>query len=376
MPDINRYAFWQKAIKGDDVPSSKDTMAGFYRHYWDRKDGGQSWHACAIWYDDSGNPVMSAQYKRDLITDADEIYEKFGWLSRYPIPHDIYLSVVERNEPWPTLYQTRMPMKPAGALWTKEIGEKILAKSAAKNAGKAITAAAVQPAAPVDAPENERAVPGSNSGPMGLDQQFFDQVATVKEDYAKWLKTIGGKVSSVEHSEKAGEFARKLAAIRIEAENQRKAEKEPYLVAGREIDAKWKKVTTEADTAEKAALAVTRAFLIEQDRIRKEEERRAYEERMAAERAALQARVEAPIGSEPPPAPPLREPAYEHAPIITTGPKLREVDAIEIEDIDKVCAEFIKQPAGKKAAEEWAMRFGLQFAIAGTKIVKRQEVRR
>lgn len=369
-----RYAVWRERIAGgNSIVPTRDNMAGYYRtHNSKPKEGESNWEAIAIFYDDDGTPTCMRQYFAGRIKKADHIEENiFAHCSIYPVPYEVYVHAMDAGEFAP-LYQTRLPLNLAkqGTVWTAELGMQIMAHADVKAHGKKamVKAQATVPQAEEApqsdaAPENERAVPGDNSEPMGVDQVFLGQVNDTRTEFNLWLKKIGGKVTSEQEKMVADGFVKKFQAMRIEAEKARVAEKEPFLEAGRNVDKKWKVVTSTSDANQKAAKDCQTDYLAALDRAKADEVRKANEQAIAQRQAA-------PVGASP-----ARAPAS--IPLVEVGVKMTDVPVVVIDDIEAVLKVYMTTPGAKKAAEEWALRVGTSFdkPIAGTHIEIRKELK-
>lgn len=373
----NRYEYWQAALKGVEGPQNDgETIAGFYRTYWNRRDGGPEWHAVAIWYGADNGIICKPSYMSGQITDRDKVLEVFANCSRYPIPHNVYLDVAQNGEPFPDLYQTKLKLEQAkaGVIWTPEIGQELLAaaeKKASRKKAVAETrpAEVVQAAAVAEQPapetaENERAVIGDNSGatePLTADQKMQASLQDAIDNLNAWLKSIDGKVTTDEQEKKAANFVRDFKDFRLDATKAHKIEKQPILDAGRAIDAKWKAISETASSAEEKAARAASDYVAA--RLKRERE-----EREKAQREAMTARAEAPVGAVV-----VERPVVSSAP--AGGFKSRKQKVVIIDDIEAVKAAFIASPTGIEAATEWAKRAALTMTIPGTHVEEQEGMR-
>lgn len=130
---------------------------------------------------------------------------------------------------------------------------------------------------------------GHNKGPVfntEVVDAFTAEATEISDAASEW----GGVEITTET--KAGELKDFLDTARAklkEIEERRKVEKQPFLDAGREVDAAFKKVTGVIEQAGKIAKAPLEAYLREQQRIA-DEKRRAEQE--AARKAAEEAERE------------------------------------------------------------------------------------
>lgn len=142
--------------------------------------------------------------------------------------------------------------------------------------------------------ENE-AVTRSNNAPA--DDSFEGIMADIQEmaHEAERLMKLGPAKTQVQANE-ASDVADKLAKLYAKADNARKIEKQPHLDAEREVDDKWRPLTTAASVYKRLKDAVVEPFLKAQKRAKEEAERKAREEadrarREAAEREAAAQRA-------------------------------------------------------------------------------------
>lgn len=111
-------------------------------------------------------------------------------------------------------------------------------------------------------------------------------------DYEAPLDTLKDRLSEFElgnmddaRASELNDLIKDIQALNKSAENDRKAIKEPYLLAGRKVDADFKPIKTRADSLVKSAKAILTPYLVEQARIAKEAREAA--EREAAEKARI-----------------------------------------------------------------------------------------
>ena len=250
--DANDWTYWASALNGnfiEDLIQRGNPQSGFYRD--------RSKRAVAIWRDDSGALLCS-------VTDgycprhADEIDELFGFVLRTPITRELFMHV--------------------------------------KNGG----------AWPEDVQMPERGT-GDNSRSLPLHELLAAQINDMIDEARKWLESIGGKVESQEHADKAANFAGAFGELEKQADKARKDEKEPHDKAAKAVQAKWLPVIDLAAEKKTWLKKEFEKFALTEKRRREEEARRAAEEqRKAAEEAA---RAAAENGEQPPAPPPIEEPA-------------------------------------------------------------------
>jgi hypothetical protein len=275
----NPWARWQAALRGErlDLGERGNPPVGFFR--FPIKDGRQE--AVAIWRDEGGE----LQCLRNIFGTGEgmtalQIDEMFA-SEHYAIPRDVFDAVTERGEPWPEIYTTRLRTKDivAGVVWTEDYARAQLAADVETH----------------DEEGNPRAVIGGNNPPADLppDEALAARILNIGKQLAAWLATIGGKPTTQAQAETLGNYANKFKDCENEAVAAHKAEKEPFLKAGREVDAKWFAPVRDKAVASRAkALALIKAYTDAEDERRKEAARIENEaRRTAAEKAASVAEV-------------------------------------------------------------------------------------
>lgn len=234
------YAFWNEALalgggrqlnreQSKSLNVTTEPKAGFYRKR--NKDGKDV--AVAIWITEGGMVALAG----DRPVDPDEIWT---WCCAWPIPHELYEAVTDRDEPWPD-----------------------------------------------DAPVAD-AVPGHNM-PDDPHEAAKIEFAGEKELAEEFLKK---PVTTQAQADQAAVWAKKLSDLHGKVDKMFRADKDPIVVAGREVDAKYRWREEPKALATKLKRAQD-DFLREQDRLEQERQRRAREEadriRREAEEAARKA---------------------------------------------------------------------------------------
>jgi hypothetical protein len=87
-----------------------------------------------------------------------------------------------------------------------------------------------------------------------------ETVAELRAEAEKWLRDIGGEITTQEEADKAANFADRFGELEKEAEKTRVGEKEPHLKASRDTDAKWQPIVRGAQAAKKWAKALPTEF--------------------------------------------------------------------------------------------------------------------
>lgn len=300
---------------------------GFYRlRGWAPADkpGGKrtlKFDPIAIWYEDGQAFCAKPGF---CPTKQDEIDELFSRCCRDAVTEDAYRAVV------------------AGGMWPDQVEERAPAKATEpERLGPTETQQAMYGQGRADdRPENERATPGDNSGAASPATVMAERIADVNQQFADWLKKIGGKVVSDEHADKAANFGALMGELEKEAEALHKVEKAPWLEGGRTVDAAWKPLIEKAATSKgRVKRDYVTPYLVEKQK-RIDAEAKAERERIAAERAkaeqeAAAAGVEAPPVEEPPPPEPERVKAGTRGGRATA---LRTVKVGEITDLPALAA--------------------------------------
>lgn len=252
MSEPNDWTYWASALKGEfleDLIQRGNPQSGFYRD--------RSTRAVAIWRDENGSllcSVTSGYAPRH----ADEIDELFGFVCRTPITRELFMHV--------------------------------------KNGG----------AWPEDVALPERGA-GDNSQSLPPHELLAAQINDMIDEARKWLASIGGKVETQEHADKAANFAGAFGDLEKQADKARKDEKEPHDKAAKAVQTKWLPVIELAAEKKTWLKKEFEKFALAEKRRREEEARRAAEEqRKAAEKAA---RVAVENGESPPTPEPIEEPA-------------------------------------------------------------------
>lgn len=308
------YSFWRAALKGvrQEVVQN-EPRAGYWRERWKSKKTGEVVdRAVAIWIGDDGQFV--AKVGRDiLLTDQDEIFERFTWVVKNPVEFKAYNAWIDTGN-WPTDLPEQAKPKPA-------------------------------------IPNQDRGLGHNSSGEnVPLSEMTLDEIEGAWGAYDEWLKSIGGEIVSQEQADIAGNYADRGGKLEKQADNAREEQKRPHLEAGRRVDAEWRLVIRRAEALKQAAKNAVAVFLKAENRRRQDEARRAEEERLR--------RISEATSDEPAFAPiPARAG--------TDGRKITlvKVKRVRIDDVEQVKVAFIASPAGETAAREWAERVGANSPI-------------
>jgi len=239
VANADPYAYWNKALalgggrqltreQSKSLNITTEPKCGFYRKR--NKDGADI--PVAIWVDDSGFVAKAGE----RMVDPDDIWT---WVCSWPISHETYETIM------------------AGGAWADD--------------------------APVADP-----VIGHNL-PDDPHEAAKIEFAGEKELAEEFLKK---PVTTQAQADQAAVWAKKLSDLHSKVDKMFRAEKDPIVVAGREVDEKyrWREEPKALSTKLKRAQD---DFLREQDRLEQERQRKAREEadrvRREAEEAARKA---------------------------------------------------------------------------------------
>lgn len=275
------YTYWRDALAGNFAPvHDGDAFPGFYKAKnnpkWAEKTG-RSAYAVAIWSTDDGmKAVRSLGIGFTYPVEADDV---FMWCHDKPITEDQYRAVAERGEFWPDEIPPALSNNP--------------------------------PEGEVEADEVDAAIAAA--------------LAAMKEP-----------ITDQAGADRLGNHRDRLSKLYKSKEIARKAEKQPHLDAGAEVDAKFKPILTKIEVAGKAVKAVITKWLLAEDARLQAEAR----EKMKAEEAA---RKEAAANNEPPPPAPMS--VAERPKVGTTGraTALRTYKSAIITDYAKALAHYGKR---------------------------------
>jgi hypothetical protein len=227
MAEANDWTYWASALNGEfieDLIQRGNPQSGFYRD--------RSKRAVAIWRDDDG-ALQCAVSSGYIPRHADEIDEIFGFVCRSPITRELFMHI--RN----------------GGAWPETV------------------------------PDTERGI-GDNNPPEDLtpDKALAYEIASLETQCRSWLVSLpDGKPSNKVEADLAANYADKFLAFEKRAIELHKAEKEPHLKAGREVDAKWfAPVRDVAKSLKEKINAIALAWARAEDNRKAEEARKANEE--------------------------------------------------------------------------------------------------
>jgi len=225
--DREQYSFWQRRLAGEKIQIlDGEPQAGFYRL---KGYKGSPDQPVAYWYKDGaircriGTKDVSEQTAMD----------RWTWAAQHPITHEQYKDII------------------GGGHW----------------------------------PDQHEAVTLSNRAP---DDNSLEAIRDDIEDLAREAAALiaKGAAQTQTDADRAADLANRLGQLHAKADKAREAEKAPHLKAGREVDDKWRPLTTAADIYKRIKSAVITPFLVAQQAAKEKAEREARE---AAEKARREA---------------------------------------------------------------------------------------
>ncbi len=223
------WAFYQAALKGQPYPTHATYVPiGYFRHFDRHKT--KSWPV-AIWVASDGVKRIQIGDSEIVTVSSREIeedfaYKTFQYCCRNAITYAAYQAWKATRE------------------WPAEIADEV----------------------PVERDSNSPA-----------DTQVRESITELRAEAEKWLKDIGGAVTTQEQSDKAADYASRFSDLEKEAKEHRETGRKPHLDRAAEVQTTWKPIEDAGGAAKTWAKALTVAFQqAERARLLKE----------AAERAA------------------------------------------------------------------------------------------
>ena len=357
-PEASVWLWWQMALKGhrQSVVMGEPQQGYWRRKFKATKTRPGSDDPVATWKSPDGvwSALVGIGVEARRISGQDEVYGIFESCCKTPISYEHYQHV-QKHRVWPADLPDDVQEKATAALQDKPATDE---RGTGDNSEKA------------DAPsKHELAV---------------DAVTTAKKAFDEWLATIGGKILTQEQADLAAEYRDRATKLEARADEVRKDEKEPHLLAGRAVDDKWRDVIADA-----AALKVTVRDAIGEflkaEKKRMQDEAAAAAKKAAEERAAAAAAAAAERGEDPPQQAPAPAPVAPTVPTTavraggagTRKTGLKSVKRVRILDMSAVKQAFIQTPAGEFAAKDWAEKNGPSSAIPipGTEVYEEDVAR-
>lgn len=91
--------------------------------------------------------------------------------------------------------------------------------------------------------------------------QIRESIQEIERELEAWFKSIGGKIETQAHADKAANWKDLIHRLSKEAEEKRKAEKKPHWDAGVAVDDKWAGVTALGSTVKRKIANIVEPFL-------------------------------------------------------------------------------------------------------------------
>ncbi|TVR06672.1 MAG: hypothetical protein EA385_15250 [Salinarimonadaceae bacterium] len=232
------YAYWLAALQGERIDLNEATdettgstypepACGFYRHR--RRDG--EFDPVAVWRNGDGDLVAKIGGASTVPADSAFSERVFAYACKSPITEDVYRAVM------------------GGADWPED------APSKDEMRGRAEKRLADE-----FEPEDPKPSPARKNAPAHIIAE--ETIKELRAEAEKWLKSIGGKVTTQEQADRAANFGDRFAELEKEAVSTHRKEKEPHLEAGRAVDKAWKPVAALGDENKRWAKKLNTDFLI------------------------------------------------------------------------------------------------------------------
>lgn len=212
LPASDAYAWWRKALAGNPPELTLHVAEpGFYR-----KSGRNGvFEPVAVWDEDGARVAMVGAKGRIVPADAAWCEKVFSWCCKHPVTEAAYRAVC-RGEPWPD----------------------------------------------IDPVVHEQRGMGHNSGAAGDAEALRDQVTAALEGVKQYAEVADDETASRAQSLRA-----RLLTLAGEVKTTHKVEKEPHLIAGREVDAKWLPLAKDAQAGADSIRAALSRY--ETDKVKK-----------------------------------------------------------------------------------------------------------
>lgn len=268
------WAFWAASLAGEKPPMHDgDVHTGFYR---ERQKNG-TFKPVAVWYVDGelmcriGDRMIPAEDETSSETGKTHLGAKSRWsyFGYHPIPHETYVAVAERGEPWPD-------------------GDDAVQTDAVEGADRVAEGAK-------GAPDDEEAVEDEN-----LKKKILESLERDAENRAdaraldakinQIMASVEGykEITSNEQMEKAQSVRSRLNELAGEAKKAHASWKAPFWAKAKQIDNRWLALDR---VASGGAFQIRKAMEAFQDAQRAAERKRLAEQQQAAQQL--------PVGNEP-----------------------------------------------------------------------------
>lgn len=269
---VNRWAFWQKALKGDFGPMSEgQPEQGYYRT---RFKGGK-WEPVAIWWDEDTNGWLA--YRSGKEVDAAEVW---NFCRTHPITRADYDNALEGK-----------PFKDEDAVVADQIAQA-----------------------------------GDNSAKADETEELRDQIAAALKGMDAY-KSITDDATAA----RALSLRNRLNELSNQADKVRVKQKEPHLEAGKAVDAKWQPLVKSAKEGANTVRDAIGSWETKKLQDQRKREREAEDKRIAAEKAAAASEPQADLALAPAPvaaveaAPAPIKPTYGKAASVQVKVVLKDV---------------------------------------------------
>lgn len=246
---INRWAWWQAALKGDFGPMHEgEPQQGFYRT---RYKGGR-WEPVAIWQDEDGNWIA---YRNGHEVDPGEAW---NFCRTHPITREAYDRAMDGK-----------PFDDEDATVSSQVAQT-----------------------------------GHNSAIVDPAEEIKDQIEAALAGMKAYEKIEDDTTAS-----KALSLRNRLNELSTKAYKVRTEQKAPHLAAGKAIDEKWQPLVKRAKSGADVVRDAIGAWETRKLQEQRKREREAEQARLAAEKAALEQQAETQVMEQPPAAPaPVADP--------------------------------------------------------------------
>lgn len=299
---VNRWAWWQNALKGEFGPiHENDPQQGYYRV----RRKGEPWEPVAIFYPEGSDELVAYRNGREVRPD-----DIWSWCCRFPVTFDAYTAAVD-GKGWPD-------------------DDKVVA-------------------------EQVKAEPtiGDNSATIDEAEVLKDQIEAALAGMQAYAKIADDGAAA-----KALSLRNRLNELSGQADKIRVKQKEPHLEAGKAVDAKWQPLVKSAKAGADKVRDAIGSWETEKLRRQREAERKAEEDRRAAEEAARQAAPSGEVMEAEAPAPAAVEVAP--APIRATYGKSASVSVKnvvkEVTDYKALAIYMCEHPTLQETLRQLAQR--------------------
>lgn len=305
MTASDDYAYWRARLAGQDIPLPDEPAPGRYRIPARRTDGVGYRPAkstpVAIWRNLNGRLV--AQVRRHSIVDETEEWHEFvssSWPRCMAVPEEQYANVAFRDGSWPD--------------------------------------------------ESDAVTRSNQAPPDDTLEAITERIADLAREAQRLIDK--GAAQTKDEADQASDLANLLGKLEKRADELHEKEKEPHLIAGREVDDRWRAPRSNAKTTkDRLKAAVVTPFLVA---LKKEQDEAEFQRLLSGDTKELH------------PAEKPKATAGSRGRPVSLRPQKRA--AIEDQDaLYQACREHPKVKAALQEIADAAARSGT--ALPGTKIV-------